>query len=166
MKYALTLLFIVQLFASCSSQNGISKAKAYVRQKIAGTIPVDDNGRPRQSGVSEEHLVFVETDSAKPAPVFATAWVKQKPYAVRPVQIPQPAQPIGKTTAGKEIILAPKAGHTLWQLVLMPTNESTAKASLTEKILQNQFVLTGTWQGKDFVYAFNKEERLEPLQFQ
>src|SRR5437763_593683 len=65
------------------------------------------------------------------------------------------------------LVLAPKAGHVLWQLVVMPKNGNTnAKASLAEKILQKQFVLTGTCQGKDFVYSFDKEERLEPLHFQ
>jgi hypothetical protein len=165
MKYALTTLFIVHLLAACSSRYGIYKASAYVRETVAGTIRVDDRGRPLNSGVSEEHLLFVETDSAPP--VFTTVWVKQKAYGVQPVEIKQPQPSIGKAANGNDVVLQKKEGATLWQLVLTPKEDAAINdASLADKIGQKNIVITGSWKGKPFVYAFDKEERLEPLHFQ
>ena len=167
MKYAFTSLFIVLLLSACSPQSGIYKASAYVREKIAGTIRVDDSGRPLNSGVSEEHLLFVETDSSQPAPLFTTVWIKQKAYGVQPVEIKGPQQAIGKAADGSEATLRAKEGNRLWQLVLTPKEEtSVTDASLAEKLQQKNIVITGTRQGKPFVYAFDKEERLAPLHFQ
>lgn len=167
MKYAWFSLFIVQLFAACSSNYGIGKARAYVREKIAGTIPVDDNGQPLSSGVSEEHLLFVETDPAQAAPAFATVWINGKPYSVQPVKMNPAGQVIGKTAKGEGVSVSAKEGRTLWQLVLTPKQESlAARPSLLKKVAEKKIVLTGTWREKDFVYAFDKEERLEPLSFQ
>ena len=167
MKYALTSLFIVLLFAACSPQYGIYKANAYVRERVAGTIRVDDSGRPLSSGVTEEHLLFVETDSSQPAPVFTTVWIKQKAFDVQPVEIKSPRQSIGQATDGSEVALGAKEGNRLWQLVLTPTeNTPVTDASLAEKLQQKNIVISGTAKGKPFVYAFDKEERLQPLHFQ
>lgn len=154
------------MFLSCSANYGIGKARAYVREKIAGTIPVDDSGRPLSSGVSEEHLLFVETDPAQPAPAFSTVWINGKPYSVQPVKMNPVGQVIGKTKA-EDVVVSAKEGNALWQLVLTPKGESvTAPASLLKKVAEKKFVLTGTWREKGFVYAFDKEARLEPLSFQ
>jgi hypothetical protein len=167
MKYGIMLLFIAQLFASCASNFGISKASAYVREKVAGTIRVDDSGRPLSSGVSEEHLLFIETEPTQTLPLFTTAWVKRKPYAVTLVEIQQSNESIGKTMKGEDVILSAKEGRKLWQLVLTPKQEVAAgSTSLAQKILEKQIVLTGTWKGEAFVYAFDKEEQLEPQHFQ
>lgn len=167
MKYAFTSLFVVLLLASCSPQSGIYKASAYVREKVAGTIRVDDSGRPLNSGVSEEHLLFVEMDSSRPAPLFTTVWIKQKAYAVQPVEIKQPQQSIGKTNNGVDVTLQKKEGTELWQLVLTPKEETPASdAALAGKVREKNIVITGSWKDKPFVYAFDKEERLAPLHFQ
>jgi len=166
MKYAVTSLFIVFLFA-CSPKHGIYKANAYVRERVAGTIRVDDSGRPLSSGVTEEHLLFVETDSSQPAPVFSTVWIKQKAYDVQPVEIKGPRQVFGQATDGSDVALSAKEENRLWQLVLTPTeNRPVTDASLAEKLQQKNIVITGTANGKPFVYAFDKEERLQPLHFQ
>ncbi|MBO9683237.1 MAG: hypothetical protein J7502_11315, partial [Flavisolibacter sp.] len=95
---ALALLF----FTSCS-RHGIIKSYAYSRKSVAGTVRADDNGRQINSGITIQHLLFIETDSSKGLPEWNTAWVDQKPYSIRPVKINDRNQVIGKTMDGHEV---------------------------------------------------------------
>ena len=167
MKIFALAVSTIFFFASCSNKYGITKASAFVRKSIAGTVRVDENGRQLNSGIAEQHLLFVETDSSKTLPQWETAWIKQQPYSIQPIEIKQAQQIIGKTNDEKEVMLRRKKGHQLWQLVLMPLGEREINdPSLKTEIDENNIVVTGTWKNKPFGYVISKEEQLQPLQFQ
>lgn len=158
---ALVLLF----FTSCS-RHGIIKSYAYSRKSVAGTVRADDNGRQINSGITIQHLLFVETDSSKGLPEWNAAWIDQKPYSIRPVKINHRNQVIGKTMDGHEVNLSVKKGHELWQLVLSPKEDSVEDADLQEKIRKSKILLSGTWKNKPFTYKISKEKELQRLEFQ
>ena len=164
MKKIFLPVIIMLLFTSCS-RHGIVKSYAYVRKSVAGTIRVDDNGRPLNSGITTEHLLFVETDSSKGWPQWGTAWIDQIAYSIQPVQINQ-QQVIGKTTDGKEVSFNVKRRHQLWQLVLSPKKDSVVDAELQEKIRNSKILLSGIWKDEPFTHKISKENELQRLELQ
>lgn len=154
------------LLVNCSSQYGIIKAQAFVQNSIAGTIRVDENGRPMNSGITTQHLIYVETKTKKPLPKWETAWVEQKPYSIQAVEVTTINQVIGKTKDGKDVLVGASDGHQLWQLVLTPASAVAKDSVLKEKIMKNVIVLTGTWKNKSFTYQITKEQQLQTLHFQ
>lgn len=165
MKKIFLPVFIMLFFTSCS-RHGILKSYAYVRKSVAGTIRVDDNGRPMNSGITTEHLLFVETDSSKGLPQWGTAWIDQTPYSIQPVQIKNPKQVIGKTGDGKEVSFDVKRGHQLWQLVLLPKKDSVVDTELQENIRNSKILLSGRWKDKAFTHKISKENELQRLELQ
>ena len=165
MKTATGLIISVLFFISCS-RYGIVENKVYVRQSRSGTIRTNDNGKAMSSAPGKEYLIYVETDSSKPSVQWETAWVEQKPYSIRPIEITNPNQVIGKSGDGKEVVMNAKNGNRLWQLVLMPSTTSIADAKLQQKIDNTKILLAGLWKGKDFTYKISKEYELQPLDFQ
>jgi hypothetical protein len=165
MKTARGLVISVLFFISCS-RHGIAESKAYVRQLIAGTVRSNDNGKQMNSGVSKEYLIYIETDISKPPIHWETAWIEQKPYSIRPVEIVIPNQVIGKTTDGKEVVMNAKKGNRLWQLVLIPTDRSKEDSELRIKINKAKILLIGSWKNKPFTYKVSKEYELQALDFQ
>jgi hypothetical protein len=165
MKKILVLALVSLVLISCS-RHGIIKSYAYVRKSVAGTVRADDNGRQMNSGITMQHLLFVETDSLKGMPEWQTAWIDQKPYSIRPVLINTYNQAVGKTVEGKDVSIAVKKGRQLWQLVLSPKQNSVENADLQEKIKKSKILLSGTWKGKSFTHKISKEKELQRLEFQ
>jgi hypothetical protein len=152
-------------FISCS-RHGIVKTYAFVRQTVAGTIKVDDSGRPMSSGITTQHLIFVETDTSRGSLQWGTAWIDQKPYTVQPIEITDHDQILGKTMDGENVTIDVKKKHRLWQLVLSPAEDSIGNADLREKIKKSKILLTGTWKAKPFSYKISKEKQLQRLELQ
>ena len=165
MKTAIGLIISVLFFISCSHY-GIVESKVYVRQSRSGTIRTNDNRKAISSGAGKEYLIYVETDSSKPSIQWETAWIEQKPYSIRPIEITNPNQVIGKSGDGKEVVMNAKKGNRLWQLVLMPSTTSITDADLQQKIGNAKILLTGSWKDKEFTYKISKDYELQPLDFQ
>ena len=162
----LGILFLI-LFASCSSKYGIVNAEAYIRKITAGTVKVDRNGGRTNSGVSYQHLIYVETDTSRPLPQWRTVWANGQSFAASAVEVKTPNQVIGKTVDGKDAIVNAKAGNRLWQLVLTPITDSAFhNRSVRRKIEKNPVVITGIWKNKEFAYEFSREKELQPLDMQ
>src|SRR5512142_3061654 len=117
MKKCIPLLVLSFFLISCS-RHGIIKATAFVKRSVAGTIRVDEKGRPLNSGITTQHLIYVETQGTQGSPEWQTVWVDQQPFSVTPVEIRNRHQVIGRTPEGKEVVLHPRNGRQLWQLVL------------------------------------------------
>ena len=164
MKPTTVLFFVFSILCvSCSHKYGIVKSKAFVREQVAGTIQTDDNGRPKSSGVSKVHLIYVETATDKEAPAFSTAWVDGKAYEVRPVEVKQDSLQIGTAKDDDEpVIIHATEGNTLWQLVLLPKTDVVPDSTIVKVIQNNPVVLTGKWNGESFRYKIKKVERLSP----
>lgn len=164
MKTTLLSVLVLLLFVSCS-RHGIVKTYAYDRKSVAGTVRADDNGRQINSGITIQHLLFVETDSSRGMPVWGTTWVDGSPYSVQPVKINN-NQVIGKTMEGEEVSIAIKKGHELWQLILSPKKDSVVDADLEQKIMTSKILLLGRWKNKPFSYKISKAKELQRLEFQ
>jgi len=165
MKTTLLLVLVLVLFVSCS-RHGIVKTYAYARKSVAGTVRTDNNGKQINSGITVQHLLFIETDSSKGSPGWGTTWIDGSPFSVQPVKISNHKQVIGKTMEGQEVSIAVKKGHELWQLMLSPKQDSLVDIDLQQKIKQAKILLSGTWKDKPFTYKISKEEELERLEFQ
>lgn len=162
-KIYLSILLLVFLI-SCS-RNGIVKTYSYVKKSVPGTVRVDDNGRPVNSGITFHHLLFVETDSLKGSPEWGMAWIDQNSYSVQPVKI-NTNQVIGKTMEGQDVRIGAKKGNQLWQLVLSAKIDSAKSPDLAEKIKKSKILLSGTWKDKPFTYKISKERELQQLELQ
>jgi hypothetical protein len=159
-KLWFVLVFSVAFISGCTPKYGIASAKAYVRENVAGTIQVDRNGVPKNSGVSRTHLIYIETVADKPQPVWSNVWIDGKPFNITPVEIKATSQNIGKTNDDKDVIISSKNGHQLWQLTVGTTSTQFPDSSLNEKIKQYPIVLTGLWREKPFTYPISKELQL------
>lgn len=166
MKHILAGFLSFILLASCSSKYGIVKAEAYSRKIIGGTIKVDRNGNPANSGISQQYLIYVETDTLKPFPEWKTVWVDQQAYSARPAEI-NSNQVIGKTMEGQDVVLNARPGNRIWQLVLSPYKDSIAtESSLRRKIEKYPVVITGVWHNKPFAYKISREKQLQSVDMQ
>ena len=167
MKTFLIGFLFASFWLSCSPKYGIAGAKTFVRESVAGTIRADDNGRPVESGIRREHLLFIETDTTRARPQLDHAWVHQKSFSVQWVEMRPPFYPIGETTDGKQVILTPKSGNRLWQLVLTPAPEATVSdSSRKAKIAREPILLTGVWEEKNFSYSMPEPKPLAPIPYQ
>ena len=163
MKPGLSLFFsFLLLSSSCSSQYGITKAKAYVRGNVAGTIRTKDNGQPQSSGISITHLIYIETHANQPQPEWKSAWVEGRVYSIRPVEVKQEVH-LGQTKKGEEVLLKPEPDKQLWQLVLFPAQPAVPDSTVVKAIQKNLVVLTGLWKNKPFHFAIKKIQPLESI---
>lgn len=161
MFHRLFFLSLAVSICSCSHKYGIEKAQAYVRESVTGTIQVDENGRPRNSGVYKTHLIYIETAADQPSPEWDMAWINGQPYTIKPVEVTQTGMSIGQSKDNKEVVLNPQPGNKMWQLVLSPNPISVPQDSvLKEDYQKNPIVLTGKWKDKNFKYKISKEEQL------
>lgn len=158
MKIFKTIPLLVLVLSCCSPKYGIVKARAFVQQSVAGTIRVDMNGRPMESGVTTHHLIYVET-SAENTPEWKSASIGDKTFSIQAVKV-SPNQNIGKTMEGKELVLNAQPNHQLWQLVLTPANSDD------DTKLNQPIVLKGKWKNKPFSFTISNEERLQTINFQ
>lgn len=159
------LLFVVPFLlfsASCASQYGIVKARAFERAQVAGTIRADDQGRPQSSGISKAHLIYIETRDGQPLPEWETAWVEGQPFAIRPVEVKQEVH-LGQTKEGKEVVVNARPHQQLWQLVLLPAPSAVPDSKIKKDIRQNPVVLTGSWKNKPFHYGIHEVQSLESI---
>jgi hypothetical protein len=160
-----TIWAAVLLFAciiSCSP-HGIAGSRAYVRESVAGTIRRDDNGRPLNSGISRQYLIYLETNRTEQLPVWQTAWIDQQPFSVETVEVKNTGQIIGKTTDGNDVTVSVKSGNQLWQLLLKPKKEAVDDDGLQKKINSSKILLVGIWKDKPCTYTIEKVERLQAL---
>jgi len=161
MKQSLALLFpLFFLCISCASKFGITKAQAFTRENVTGTIQVDDNGRPGNSGIYKNYIIYIETKADTLLPKFETAWIEGKGYFIKPIEVKNELR-LGKTKDDKEVVMNAGNGKKLWQLVLSPNAPVLPDSSLTEKMKKDPIVLTGEWKNKPFEYSIKKVQELE-----
>ena len=127
----------------------------------AGNIPVDDNNKPRTSGVQKAHLIYIETGPDTTLPKWDTAWVDGTAFSTSVVRIIQEKVEIGKTKSGeKDVVIQPAEGNILWQIMLNPL-QVAHKAN--EHISKNAVVLSGVWKKRRVNYDIKEETELAPV---
>jgi hypothetical protein len=152
--------FLLLPFSHCLAQYGITKASVYVRENIAGTLRVDNQGKPKNSGKFKTYLIYVETDANQPLPEWRHAWVEGQDHSIRPVEVKQDLS-LGKTEKEQEVMLKIRPHKRLWQLVLSPVPSTPPNSTVAKAIRDNPVVLTGEWKDKPFYYTIKKIQPLE-----
>jgi hypothetical protein len=153
------LFYLFILSYSCPAQYGITKASVYTKENIAGTIRVDDQGKPKNSGIFKTYLIYVETDASQPLPKWEHAWVEGGGYAIRPVEVTQDLA-LGNTEKEQEVRLKVRSHKRLWQLVLSPAPFFPPDSTVAKAVRDNPVVLTGRWKNKPFHFTIKK---IQPL---
>jgi hypothetical protein len=120
---------------------------------------VDDQDKPKNSGIIQTYLIYVETDANQPLPVWKHAWVEGQGYAIRPVEVKQDMT-LGKTKKEQEVVLKIQPHKRLWQLVLSPA-PSSPDSTVAKAVKGYPVVLTGQWKNKPFHYTIKKIQPLE-----
>lgn len=156
-------LFFLALLAGtlsgCSHNYGIYKTHAFYRTDIAGIVRADDNNKTLNSGVSTEHLIYLESSPEKGQPTIESVLIDAQSYKAQPVEVQGGSISLGKLKNDeKEISIKAEPGNQLWQLVLSPSNE--ASALQTDKKDTGMIVLKGIWDKKPFTYKIKKQQQL------
>ncbi|KAA9039390.1 hypothetical protein FW778_11225 [Ginsengibacter hankyongi] len=158
-KYLLSYsLLTVSLYACAQSKYSIKNIYAVYEVHLPGNIAVDQNGNEIPSR-DTLNVVYVETSSG---PIqWNEAWKNDKTYSILSHVADTNFIDAGtdKNTNEKMIIHA-SPGNKLWQLRLIP---SDSKISLPAKILQNEILLEGTYNGKKILQKIKKQVELNSI---
>src|SRR6476620_11384525 len=90
MKKIIPLLFfswllLIRSYSQAQSYN-IIKTQAFFRTSTAGNVPVDENGRPINKGVTKDYLIYIETKGAT-HPQWDRVYIDGLPYSVQTVEV-------------------------------------------------------------------------------
>ena len=166
MKQTLLLLSSILLFTifGCSQRYGINKNYAFSRTTVAGTIPVDQQGKPQDNGVKKTYLIYLEIEDTVSKPRWDTAWIGNSAFTIAPFKIEQDSITIGKTATNQESVsLSARPGYILWQLLLTPLLRSPQSNTLSKNAATDEVVLSGLWKTKRVRYSIKGVTELEKL---
>ncbi len=157
-------LFFLALLAGtisgCSHNYGIYKTHAFFRTNIAGIVRADDNNKTLNSGVSKEHLIYLESSPLKGQPSIESVLIDAQSYKAQPVEVQGGSISLGKLkNEEKEISIQAAPGNQLWQLVLSPSKTS-ADSLKNNNHEAGMVVLKGMWNEKPFTYKIKKQQQL------
>jgi hypothetical protein len=152
--------FILLLLNFCANAqvNSITKAQAFFRQSTAGTIPVDENGRPTAKSVKKDYKIYIETKGSV-LPQWQTAIIDGIPYAIHALEIKTASLDVGQLKGkGTVITITKRKGNQLWQLLLTPQPSDVKPTD--DKQSTSPILLAGTYKGKAFTYKISKIQEL------
>ena len=158
-KYLLSYsLLTASLYACAQSKYSIKNIYAVYEVHLPGNIAVDQSGNEISSR-DTLNVVYVETSSGQIQ--WNVAWKNDKTYSILSYLAHTNFIDAGtdKNTNEKMIIHA-SPGNKLWQLRLIP---SDSKISLPAKILQNEILLEGTYNGKKILQKIKKQVELNSI---
>jgi len=133
-------------FTGCNPGKKIIKnAYAYTSIRMPGTIPVDENGKPLYKGPDTSTLVYVE--SIRDGIVWEHAWFGDKSFTINPVPVNNLPVELGNNkSTGEWVVVKPQMGGKIWQLVLVPSENSASPQTLK----QDEILLQGKYKDKEF----------------
>jgi hypothetical protein len=148
-------LFVLLCFCSHAQPYNIIKAQAFFRASTAGNIFVDENGNPRNKGVTKDYLIYIETKGTT-LPQWETAYIDGLPYSIRTVEVTTTPVKLGPLKGKKEAVTVNKSpGNRLWQLAFTPQQTEMVQTASTQAI-----TLSGTFRNKSFNYRITKIQEL------
>ena len=138
-------LFLIA-FSGCNTGKKIVKnAYAYTSIRMPGTLPVDENGRPLYKGPDTSTLIYVET--VRDGIVWEHAWSGNKSFSINPVLVNNIPVELGNTkSTGEWVVVSPKQGGKIWQLLLVPSENLVSP----ETLKQGEILLQGKYKDKQF----------------
>ena len=156
-------LLLIVLFG-CSNKYGINKTYAFTRTQTAGNIPVDHQNRPQTSGIKRTYLIYIELKDTISKPQWDTARINDITFIVQPLKIGQDSLRIGNSVNGQTpIILSPKDGYVMWQLLLTPIVSSTQPSDAQDKWISTDVILSGVWSGERVKFRIKEIKELERI---
>ena len=148
-------LLLLLCFCTKAQSYNIIKSQAFFRTSTAGNIPVAENGKPTDKGITKDYLIYVETKGTL-FPQWETAYIDGLPYSIRTVEVTNTPVKLGPLKGQKEPVTVNKrSGNRLWQLALTPQQTEARQTARTQTI-----TLSGTFRNKSFNYQITKVQEL------
>ncbi len=149
--------FVVTLICTACAQSlhGIQKGYAFFKESIPGNIQVDERGNEVKPGIDTVRFIFIEW-KGRVLPPINTVQYKNKNFQVSIFPVEQSQVEVGQEKiSGKNIILKPAKGNTLWKLLL---TSAVNKNSLTPSY---KIILKGKKNGQPFQWVIDNEVEIQ-----
>lgn len=158
-KYLLFYSFLtVSLYACAQSKYSIKNIYAVYEVHLPGNIAVDQNGNEIPSR-DTLNFIYIETSTEKIQ--WNMAWKNDKNYSILSRLIDTNFIDAGTDKITNEsMIIHASAGNKLWQLQLIPSEK---RISSPVKILQDEILLQGTYNGKRILQKIKKQVELNSI---
>ncbi len=172
MRLIFYMLFLMLPLLSCAQRKSakstpiIKNSYAYISVRHAGTIAVDDNGRPLTRGVDTSYAIYVEAPAGAKIK-WERGWINNTAFRVTASAVNEKSVQVGYAeTMNKPIVLKASAGNTLWRIDLHePTGETkNNKATNGELQLRPVISLEGMHNKKKFVQVVENRIQLRTIQ--
>ena len=147
---------VILMFTACAqSQYGMQKGYAFFKKSIPGNIQVDERGNEVKPGIDTVRFIFIEW-KGRVLPPINTVQYKNKNFQVSIFPVEQSQVEVGQEKiSGKNIILKPAKGNTLWKLLL---TSAVNKNSLTPSY---KIILKGKKNGQPFQWVIDNEVEIQ-----
>jgi len=159
MKYLLSYsLLTVSLYACAQSKYSIKNIYGVYEVHLPGNIAVDQNGNEISSR-DTLNVIYVETSTKQIQ--WNVAWKNDKTYSILSHLSDTNFIDAGTNTITNEkMIIHASTGNKLWQLRLIPLD---SKISSPVKILQDEILLLGSYNGKRILQKIKKQVELNSI---
>lgn len=152
------LLLTVSLYACAQSKYSIKNIYGVYEVHLPGNIAVDANGNEISSR-DTLNVIYIETSTNQIQ--WNTAWKNGKTYSILSHLAKTNFIDAGSNTITNEkMIIHASPGNKLLQLRLIP---SESKISVPAKILQDEILLEGTYNGKKILQKIKKQVELNSI---
>lgn len=172
MKLIFYMLFSALSLLSCAQRKStnhksvIKNSYAYISVRHAGTIAVDDNGRPLTRGVDTSYVIFVEVPATANIS-WQKGWINNAAFTLSASPVNENSLQVGYGEGmNKPIVLKASAGNKLWRIdVQGHTGEAkNNKVATGELQLQPVISLEGVYNRKKFVQVVQNRVQLRTVQ--
>lgn len=157
MKFSLSIgCFVVTLMCTTCAQplHGIQKGYAFFKKSIPGNIQVDEKGNEVNPVVDTVRFIFIESKGKLP-PSIDNVIYRNKTLNASILPVNQPQVQVGQEKiSGKNIILKPARGNTLWKVLLISTDKKPVAGNAVIK-------LKGKRNGRPYEWVIEREIELE-----
>ncbi len=161
MRYTLLLLLFCCSVAVQCQTSSIQKTYAFTREELPGTIMVDEKGEPVKHKGDTTNIIYLETKGT--VLDYQIAWIKGIPYKINLLPVNESRVRVGQLmNADKDVVITPKTGNKLWQVVLEPV-VLNAKQPVIKGVQPTDIILQGDYKRRKFFYTIKNRVMLRPL---
>ena len=159
LKYFLFYSLLGTGFLSCAqSKYSIKNIYSVYKVHLPGNIAVDENGNeiPSRDTIN---LIYLESPTQNIH--WTNAWKNGKTFSILPALIDSNSYDIGtKKMTNENMIIHSSGGNKLWQLQLIASDETMPQP---EKLLRDEILLEGIYQGKKILQKVEKQVELNSI---
>jgi hypothetical protein len=158
-KYFIFYSFLgTGLLACAQSKYSIKNIYAIYKVHLPGNIAVNENGN-EISARDTVNLIYIESTAQDIH--WNNAWKNGKTFTILPTLIDSNSYDIGtKKMTNENMIIHSSRGNKLWQLQLIVSDEAIKQP---EKLLQDEILLEGMYQGKKIFQKIEKQVELNSI---